>query len=219
VSREFKAVAIHDWLEIELTPADESKRAPLITGLEIIRTADLAGPKPLSYRYPPTWPEGKPEMVLEAVADSRVARQNPGRSEGGNITLLMDGGQETMNDEAYSMLYLKFDLSAVPGKPLGVKLRLQCLCPGSAEAGEIVRCGNDWRENEITFDQSPASGRRVATLGRVKEREQIERSLALGEIGREELSLLLRPTSTDGIYFESRESENPPELVVVYEPE
>ena len=129
----------------------------------------------------------------------------------------MDGGGEAMNDELYSMVYLKFDLSKVPGKPLGVKLRLQCLGPGSNDAGEVYLTAPGWEEKTITFNKQPSRGLRVAKIGRVKEKERFEGRLAYIDSGAKELSLLLRPTSTDGIRYGSRESGTPPEIVVVYD--
>ena len=217
VMREFKGVEIFDWLEISLTPHPGSKRPPSVAGLEIVRTGYSKKPKPVSYRYPPNWPVGKPEIVLKAIADSRVSLKGPDRNEGGNKELLMDGGGEAMNDELYSMVYLKFDLSKVPGKPLGVKLRLQCLGPGSNDAGEVYLTAPGWEEKTITFNKQPSRGLRVAKIGRVKEKERFEGRLAYIDPEAKELSLLLRPTSTDGIRYGSRESGTPPEIVVVYD--
>lgn len=218
VLREFKGVEIFDWLEIGLTPHTGSGRPPVLSGLEIVRTGDSAKPKPVSYRYPPRWPKDKPEMLIKAVADSRVSVSEKDRNEAGNVSLLMDGGAETMNDKAYSMLYLKFDLSSVPGKPIAVKLRLQCLGPGSQKVGDVYQTGTDWEEKGITFNKQPTRGRRIGKIGRVNEKARVEERLVFVDPDAKELSLLLQPTSTDGIHFGSRESATPPEFVVVYEP-
>lgn len=216
---EFKGVEIFEWLEIGLKPTAGSKRPPLIAGLEIVRTGDTDKLKPVSYRYPPAWPKGKPEIVLKAVADSRVAVKAPAKNFGSEPSMLMDGGGGAMNDDEYAMIYLKFDLSKVPGKPIGVKLRLQCLQAGSNEAGDIYQAANDWTEQGISFGKQPSRGRRLATIGKVGEKKLAERRLIYVDEEQGEFSLLLEPTSTDGIHFGSRESGTPPELVVVYDPQ
>lgn len=217
VMREFKGVEIYEWLEIALTPQAGSGSAPSVAGLEIVRTGELSKPKPVSYRYPPKWPVGKPEIALKAIADSRVSVKDKDRNEAENANLLMDGGASTMNDSAYSMLYLKFDLSQVPGRPIAVKLRLQCLGPGSAKAGDIYQTGTDWEEKGITYNKQPKRGARIGKIGRVREKARVDERLVFIDPEAKELSLLLQPTSTDGIHFGSRESATPPELVVVYE--
>ena len=124
-----------------------------------------------------------------------------------------------MNDSDYSMLYLKFDLSKVPGRPIAIKLRLQCLGPGSREVGDVYRTDNDWEEEGITFNKQPHRGRRIGQVGKVAEKANLEERLIFIADEDEEFSILLQPTSTDGIRFGSRESKMPPELVVVYDPE
>jgi hypothetical protein len=52
----------------------------------------------------------------------------------------------------------------------------------------------------------------------VNEKARVEERLVFVDPDAKELSLLLQPTSTDGIHFGSRESATPPEFVVVYEP-
>ena len=44
----------------------------------------------------------------------------------------------------------------------------------------------------------------------------VERLLAL-DLGQKEITILLRPTSTDGIRYGSRESKDSPELILAYE--
>ncbi|MBI24411.1 MAG: hypothetical protein CMN05_12635 [Roseibacillus sp.] len=219
IVREFKDVEIFEWLEIGLTPHADSARSPTLAGLQIIRTGDLSKPKPVSYRYPPEWPKGKPEIVLKAIADSRVSLKEKDRNEASSENLTIDGGADSMNDSAYSMLYLKFDLSEVPGQPIAMKLRLKCLGAGSRKVGDIYQTGSDWEESGITFNKQPQRGVRIGQIGHVGEKARLEKRLISTRDGADKLSLLLQPTSTDGIRFGSRESKTPPELVVVYEPE
>lgn len=216
--REFTGVHIFDWLEIRLEPDPDSGLPPSLSGLELLRTGDSTRPRPVSFRNPPEWPAGKPEIVLKAVADSGVSIKDPDRNEGAGNAIGVDGGGESMGDDAYGIVFLKFDLGEVPGKPIGIKLRLQCLGPGSIDAGKAYAVTEPWEENAVTWNRQPKRGRRIGVIGAVGEKEKIERRLALVDPEAKELSVALVPTSTDGIRYSSREGEAPPELVVVYEP-
>ena len=215
VVREIKNVDIFDWLELALKPKD-GKTPPILSGLELVRKGDSKKPRPMSLRYPPPWPADKPTVEIKAIADTRVSLKYPDRNEGGYTSIGMDGGASSMQDEAYSMIYLKFRLPKLPGKPIAAKLRLQCLGPGSADAGNAYLVSNDWEERKITYNNRPAPIRRVGKIAKVGEKAEIERQLAL-KIEGEEISLLLRPTSTDGIRYGSRESKEAPTLVIAYE--
>ncbi|MGY8672975.1 MAG: CBM96 family carbohydrate-binding protein, partial [Verrucomicrobiia bacterium] len=202
--------------EISLRPKNEN-RPPLISGLELIRVADSSKPRPVSLRYPPAWPKSAKTISLKATADASVGAKYPDRNEGASTILGMDGGAGAMQDESYSMLFLKFDLSKIPGKPLAAKLRLKCLGPGSQDAGNVYVVSTDWKESEITYSNKPGPKRRIAKIGPVKPKETIERTLVLGAGTNGEFSILIRPTSTDGIRYGSSESKDFPELIVAYE--
>jgi hypothetical protein len=89
---------------VEIAPdsaAGGIRSAPTVAGLEIV-TEICPSSKPVSYRYPPKWPEGKPEIVLKAT-DSRVSVKEKDRNEAGNVSLL-DGWREQHERQRYSML-------------------------------------------------------------------------------------------------------------------
>jgi outer membrane protein assembly factor BamB len=215
IVREIKNVDIFDWLELSLKPKD-GKQPPILSGLELIRTGDSTKPKPASLRYPQAWPDGVSTITLQPIADSRVSLKYPTRNEGANATLGMDGGSRDMQDESYSMVYLKFRLPKIPGRPIGAKLRLRCLGDGSRDAGNVYLVPNDWNEMEITYEKRPAPLRRIGKVGNVGRNATVHSQLALAFEG-DEISILLRPTSTDGIQYGSRESKKSPELVIAYE--
>ena len=157
-------------------------------------------PKPFSYRNPPAWPDDKPTITLKPIADARVSIKYPDRNEGANGSLSMDGGATSMGDEGYGMIYLKFDLSGIPAQQLlAANLRLQCLGPGSADAGKVYIVDPDWDEREITWSQRPEPKRRIAQIGAVGEKEQITRQIALVDPDTKILSIAIVPSSTDGI--------------------
>lgn len=212
---EVTGVDIFDWLELSLKPTD-GKKPPILSGLELIRRGDSSKAKPASLRYPTAWPDDKPTIILKPIADSRVSKKNPNRNEGSGASIALDGGGSEMQDELYSMVYLKFRLPEIPGRPIAVKLRLKCLGPGSRDAGNVYLAPNDWEEKTITYENCPAPIRRIGKIGKVSPKAAIERPLAISFEGNE-ISILLRPTSTDGIRYGSRESKDSPELMIAYE--
>lgn len=214
VVKEIPNVDIFDWLELSLKPKN-GKTPPILSGLELIRKGDSKKPRPMSLRYPPAWPDDKPTIEVKAIADTRVSLKYPDRNEGSSSSLGMDGGASSMQDEAYSMIYLKFRLPKLPGKPIAAKLRLKCLGPGSRDAGNAYLVSNDWDERKITYNHRPSPIRRVGKIAEVGPKAEIERQLAL-KIEGDEISLLLRPTSTDGIRYGSREGKEAPALIIAY---
>ncbi len=166
------------------------------------------------------WPKEKPTVTLDAVADARVGRGSPDATNptGG---IGNDGGDRAMRDASHSMTYLRFRLE-VPGKPIMAKLRLH-VTPGSNansnDAGDVYVTDQPWEETTITYNNRPALAEKVGDLGAVTLDKVEERVLQLDLRGRDEVSLVLEPTTTDAATFYSRESEHPPQLIVAYEPE
>ena len=219
VVKEFKGIEVFDYLEMELALSDRSGEVPSINAIEIIRTADLDKPKPPSLYTMPEWPVGKPTVSLNPVADSRVSQKYPDRNEGNNKSIAVDGGGSNMGDVDYGMVFIKFSLADLPGKPIAVKLRLKCGGPGSRDAGAVYTVEGEWDEKKITFAHRPLARRKIGVIGKVGEKEFVELPLAIQLDGLSEISILLRPTSTDGIRYDSREGITPPELIIAYEKE
>ncbi len=215
VVKEISDVHIFDWLELTLKPKDNNT-LPVLSGIELIRKSDSNRPRPKSVRYPAPWPEGNPTIALKPIADARVSLKYPNSNDGTRTSISMDGGASSMQDESYSMIYLKFRLPEDPRKPVAAKLRLTCLGPGSRDAGNAYLAPNDWSEKKITYKTRPSPIRRIGKIGNVGEKATVERQLAL-DFSQGEISILLRPTSTDGIRYGSRESKNSPELIIAYE--
>ena len=166
------------------------------------------------------WPEDKPTVTLDAIADARVGRGSPDATNptGG---IGNDGGDKAMRDASHSMTYLRFRVE-VPGKPIMAKLRLKVGAAGYAnsnDAGHVYVTEDPWDEMTVTYNNRPGLAEKVGDLGEVALDKVEERVLFIDLRGRDEISLVLEPTTTDAAGFLSRESEHPPQLIIAYEPD
>ncbi|MFH1265820.1 MAG: PQQ-binding-like beta-propeller repeat protein, partial [Planctomycetota bacterium] len=156
-------------------------------------------------------------IVLHPVEDAYVSQRYPDKNSGTTGVLLVDGGDQKMNDTAHSLAYVKFRLD-VPGKPVGVRLRIHNAGNPTGDSGRVCLAEQPWSEKAITYNTRPEPTRELARLGRVAERQIVECLLDVDLGGKTELSLLIDPTGCDGVDYLSREANQPAELIVDYEP-
>lgn len=156
-------------------------------------------------------------MVFPAVEDVSVVRRYLDQNKGSVGVLLVDGGDQKMGDESHAVAYIKFALS-VPGKVASVRFRIHNAGNPSGDAGRVCLAVGPWSESKLTYSARAEVGRELARLGRVSENQTVECPLDLDLEGKTELSLVIDPTSCDGIDYLSRESSKPPELIIEYEP-
>lgn len=156
-------------------------------------------------------------IALKAVEDCYAVGRYPDKNFGTVTVLRVDGGNPKMGDQDHSLSYLKFAVD-VPGKPLSVKLRLHNASNPSGNSGRICLVENKWRETTLSYQNRPKPGEEVAQIGPVAANQIIELPLDVDLEGKDEVSFVIDPTSTDGLHYMSRESGLPPELIVDYEP-
>ena len=156
-------------------------------------------------------------MVVPVVEDAYVSHRYVDLNKGSAAVLLVDGGNEKLGDTDHNIALLKFQLN-VPGRPLRARLRLHNAGNPAGNSGEVRLAEGPWREMEVNYANRPQAGKVLGQLGKVEENQVLECSLDVDLNGRRELSVLLDPTTCDGTDYLSRESANPPELIVEYEP-
>jgi hypothetical protein len=157
-------------------------------------------------------------MVVQAIEDAHVNQRYPTRNWGSQNVLLVDGGNQAMNDADHAVAYLKFQLD-IPGTPLSAKLRITDAGNPSGDSGRICLVESPWQEKEVTYANRPLMGRELARLGSVVENQTVERVLNFVPPRSGTLSLGIDATSTDGIDYLTRESGRPAELVIEYNAE
>jgi len=155
--------------------------------------------------------------VFKPVEDASVSRRYPDMNKGSASVLLVDGGSQTMGDRDHAQAYLKF-LVDIPGRASSVRLRIHNAGNPSSDAGRICLASGSWREAKVTYSTRPTVGKELARIGRIVENRPVECPLEIDLEGSTELSLMIDPTSCDGVDYLSRESDKPPQLIIEYEP-
>ncbi len=157
-------------------------------------------------------------VILHPVADSYVSHRYPTQNKGTASVLLVDGGDRKMGDRDHAMAYLRFRLD-VPGTPVKAVFRIHNAGNPSGDGGRVCLVDAPWEEDQITYENRPKPGRELVRLGRVSERQTLQFPLPVDLRGKKQLDLVIDPTSCDGVDYLSRQSEQPPELIVDYVPE
>ncbi len=155
-------------------------------------------------------------LVIPACEDAFVLRRYPDLNKGKATVLIVNGGEDAIGDLDHALAYLKFRLD-VPGRPVGVRLRLANAGNPTQDSGRVCRVRQPWSESRITYANRPAPGEELGRIGRVGEYQVVECPLKLDLAGVKELSLVINPTSVNGVDYFSREGGKPPALVVDYE--
>ncbi|MEV7475790.1 DNRLRE domain-containing protein, partial [Pseudarthrobacter oxydans] len=158
---------------------------------------------------------GTPETVtLTATADSWVAGGAAATNYGTSTSLSVD-------NSPVEVTYLKFDLSAYAGRTVeSATLQLRSAGSGSIGKQNIKLVTDDsWTEGGITYNNRPAPGTSIGTLGPTAANSNYSVPLTAGALAGDlgqQLSLALDSTSTDGLDLTSKEagSTTAPKLVL-----
>ncbi|MFC0485625.1 CBM96 family carbohydrate-binding protein [Pseudarthrobacter scleromae] len=152
-------------------------------------------------------------VTLTATADSWVAGGAANTNYGTSTTMSVD-------NSPVETTYLKFDLSAYAGRTVeSATLQLRSAGSGSTGKQNIKLVTDDsWTESGITYNNRPALGTSIGTLGPTAANSNysvpLTASALAGELG-QQLSLGLDATSTDGLDLNSKEAgSTAPKLVL-----
>jgi hypothetical protein len=145
----------------------------------------------------------------DATLDSAREYQNFGR---GN--LFVDAAPD-------SRAVLRFELPGLTGEVVSAKLRLFAF-NGTSNGPKAYLIPSSWNESEVTWDSSPSlrSEGVLGDAGAVGLNRWMELDVTDAFTGQPRVAFELRPDSTDGVDFYSREHTDPalrPQLVVVTE--
>jgi hypothetical protein len=202
---------------VKLAVAQKGQPADLKLGVQLLRadgTVEAERSSAIRYLGP------RARVVVPVREDTYVSLGTSAQNYGLTASLLVDGGNQAMGDESYSVTYLKF-LADVPGKSVSARLRMRmAAAPGgeSTDSGTIHLAEGAWDEAKLTYDTRLQPGREVGKMGKVGNDVWEERDLDLQLEGKQEITLVIVPTSTDGASYIPREGGSPPELVIEYEP-
>jgi PKD repeat protein len=149
-------------------------------------------------------------LTFTPVADARVTAGSPSSNYGSSTTLRAQGGGDTVN-----ISYLKFNVSGLTGPVTSVKLRLR-VTESSAHGGSVHPISSTWDESTITYNNRPdTTAGALATKDKVTSGTTVEFELGAGAVtGNEVRSFMLASSSSDSVYYSSKEGSLKPELVV-----
>ncbi|NOX55111.1 MAG: DNRLRE domain-containing protein, partial [Planctomycetes bacterium] len=154
--------------------------------------------------------------VIPVAEDATVSQAVAATNRGTASTLFVDGGDTQMGDRSHALTYLKFHID-VPGRPVSARLRLYNAGNPTGDSGRVCLVTQPWSETQVTYLNRPQPGEEVARIGRVRPKQVVELPLKLSLKAKQELSLVLVPTSRDGVDYVSREGGRPAELIVEYQ--
>ncbi|CAN7505305.1 Ig-like domain-containing protein [Arthrobacter sp. LjRoot78] len=143
-------------------------------------------------------------VTLTATADSYVLSMATGTNYGTSTTLGVD-------NSPVEVTYVKFDLSAYAGRTLeSATLELRIAGNGSTGKQNVKLVADDsWTEGGITYNNRPALGTSVGTLGPTTTNTSYSVPLTVsaltGGLG-QQLSLGLDSSSTDAVDINSKEA-------------
>jgi outer membrane protein assembly factor BamB len=158
-------------------------------------------------------PHGR--ITVPVTEDTVVHARYPDRNWGTTRVMMVDGGNAKMGDEHHTLAYLKFQLD-LPGKLTSTRLRIHNAGNPSSDSGHVCLTAEPWSETQLTYASRPAVGEELAKLGKVFTDQIVECPLKVDLTGKKELSVVIEPTSCDGVDYLTREAGRPAELIIEY---
>jgi uncharacterized repeat protein (TIGR02543 family) len=147
------------------------------------------------------------EYVFNPVADSYVDAGNPGTNFGSNLSLRVDGSP-VLNG------YLRFVVGGTKGNVTGATLRVYANSAGVLGYQTQTVSDNSWAESGITYNNAPAVGSVIGASGAFTGGNYTEVDVSSYVNADGTYSFALTTSSATQINLASRESGNPPQLVV-----
>jgi hypothetical protein len=146
-------------------------------------------------------------LVYTPAADARVEAASPNTNFGSATTFIADTSPTIHS-------YLRFAVSGLSGPAQSAKLRLWVV-DGTSNGPPISTCAStNWGETTITWNNKPATSNPRDDKGAIATGTWIEYDVAPFIVGDGSYCFALVPQSSNGVDFASKESANPPQLVI-----
>ena len=159
---------------------------------------------PASATTPPA--SGGGASTFAPVADSYVNETSPGSNFGTQTQVRVDGSPVVR-------AYLRFTVQGVVGTITSAKLRIYA--NSSSSTGHEARAADStWSETAITFADAPAVGAIAGTSGPFSGGGYVEVDVTSLIAGNGTYTIALTGSGSTAISYGSRESANPPQLVL-----
>lgn len=158
-----------------------------------------------------------PGTTFGPTADSHVSRAEPDRNFGTAPNL-----HGKLSSSSEKRPYLTFSVAGLQGHAItGAKLRLY-VTDSSPSGGDWYTVSPSWTESgsgSITWNNAPAiSGAKVGSIGAATAGTWVELDVSSIVTGEGTYSFAMKTLSGDTVYFGSKQSTTPPQLVVSLTP-
>jgi 3-phytase len=152
-------------------------------------------------------PPANQEVAFPALADTYASFENPDQTYGAEPTLVSDASPE---QEAF----LRFQVTGV-GSVATAKLRLY-VTNGTGSSVDVYGVPGTWDEGSLTWNaRPPRITDRVGEIASAAEQAWVEIDISALVQGDGQFDIVIVNPHSDGFGFASRESDNPPQLVVM----
>jgi hypothetical protein len=155
-------------------------------------------------------------LIFMPLHDAYVKSSTPTSNYGTVATL-----RQRVTSSETLRTYLKFDVSGISGPVQSAKLRFY-VTDGSNNGGAVYVVSNDyagtttpWTESGLNWNNAPSlSGTPLSSLGGVSTGIWVEFDVTSAIAGNGSYSFGLKNTSSDAVYFGSKENSNKSQLVI-----
>ncbi len=190
------------------TTFDDTTVAPETTYSYTVDAFDAAGNR--SAQSAPavvTTPPLPPSFPIPAAADAYVSSSSPTTNFGTSTELRVDGSPELRS-------YLRFDVTGLTGVVTGVTLRVHAA--SSHSEGFVVRqvSNTTWDESTITYSNAPLVGQGIGSSDTLTAGSYSEIDITGWVTGDGSYSFALTHFNNTNLRLSSRETANPPQLVI-----
>jgi len=155
-------------------------------------------------------------VTFRPTDDAYVEAANPTSNFGTRLTLRV---REASTNAEQS--YLKFNVSGLTGQVQSAKLRLY-VTDASSDGGNLYSVSNDyqgtatpWTQSGLNWNNAPSiAGVALRFLGPISLNTWVEMDVTSAITGNGVYSFGIKNSSSDVVYYSSKEGSNPPELLI-----
>lgn len=179
-----------------------------------IATDTLASPTSSPTPAPTSTPLPSISLRFFADADTYVKEAESTTNFGEKSTLQVDGGEPA--DESF----IRFTVKNVSGTILSAQLRLYTNKNSTKDGPVIYATSESWDEEKLTWGQRPNhDAAALDNKDQLDAESWVEYDVTSAITGNATFNFILAGDSKDAVVFSSRESSQPPELVVTFIPD
>lgn len=149
-------------------------------------------------------------LTFTTEADARVEQANPNENFGNGTTLRADGGEDPAIES-----FLRFTATGVEAAVQSAQLRLYVTENDSRDGPAVYSTDPSWGEKEITWNNRPPRTSEAAdNKDSIPPETWVEYDVTSLVTGNGTFSFVLAADSSDSTVFASRQSSQPPQLVI-----